>query len=86
MKIDQAVGGGEPKIAWGSERQNMWNSEREAETTVMWWRKGTTKQGEEQAQGWDGMVFFQDSVKPAIHPLRQIVPKKTGYFKLCQLS
>lgn len=57
MKIDQAVGGGKLKIAWGSERQNMWNSEREAETTVMWWRKATM-QRKEQRKGRDGMIFF----------------------------
>ena len=82
MKIDQAVGGGgggEPKIAWGSERQNMWNSERKAETTVMCRGKGT-RQGEEQAKGRDGVVSFQDSVRPAIQPLRQTTPKKGRVF------
>ena len=69
MKIDQAVGGGDLKIAWGSERQNMWNSEREAETTVMWGRKGTVQRRAEEGKGWDGS--FPDAATPSIRPLRQ---------------
>lgn len=84
MKIDQAVGGGDLKIAWGSERQNMWNSEREAETTVMCGRKGRMQRGADEVKRRDGS--FWDAAPPSIHPSGRIIPKKTGCFTLCQLS